>query len=356
MMSLRKSTITVNQGQGLSIFLALTLGIVASLPSAANAAEDSNAAQKVYDRSVSGEPNEIIPTAPAMLRERTVVAGRLVRLGDLFEGTGDKRDIVVAYAPEPGKQGSFDINWLFRVARANGLDWKPLSTKQRAIVIRKSITIERAEIEDYILAALIERGVSAGMNVELSNRMQRIHVDGDSSATLAIEDILYDQRTKRFTAIIIAPADDPAPSRTRVTGRVIKMVDVPVIVRRLLKGEIIRKTDIDWIRVNSAQLQRDIIMNSAELIGKTPTRGLPTLTPVQVSDVRRPILVDKGSLVTMILKSPFMTLTAQGRAGESGSEGDVIAITNMQSNTVVHAVVTGSGRVKITPVSSMAMN
>jgi flagella basal body P-ring formation protein FlgA len=56
------------------------------------------------------------------------------------------------------------------------------------------------------------------------------------------------------------------------------------------------------------------------------------------------------------LKTPMMTLTSQGKAIENGSDGDVIRLTNTQSNTVIQAIVSGAGVVTITTVSHLAMN
>ena len=108
------------------------------------------------------------------LRQNVVVDSTTIVLGDFFNGAGDKAAVAVAYAPEPGKRAIFDANWLYRAAHAYGLKWKPLSLKQQVVVKRDSVTIEREEIEDHILAALIDRGVDAEMTVSLSNRSLRL--------------------------------------------------------------------------------------------------------------------------------------------------------------------------------------
>lgn len=293
--------------------------------------------------------------APVTLRQSVTVRGGLVRLGDLFVPAGDKAEAAVAYAPAPGKRAIFDARWLYRVARAYGLNWRPLSIHEKAVVARESIVIGRREIADHILAALVDKGVDADMRVELSNRMLRIHVPGDSTATVAVEDVAYDARTRRFIAIVAAPADDPAARRIRVTGRVHRVIDVPVLTRRVLAGEVIRKRDVKWIAMRGDRLQRDTIQDSGALIGKSPRRGLRAGVPVRVSDVRLPVLVSRRSLVTILYRVRSMTLTAQGRALEDGGAGDTVRVANTQSNTVVQAVVTGANRVSVQPAGPIAM-
>ncbi len=297
-----------------------------------------------------------LPGEPVVLRETVTVNSSLVRLGDLFTGAGKKSPAVVAYAPGPGERLVFDARWLYRLARAYKLDWKPLSIREQTVVKRESQIIGHEEIRDYILAALVDKGAAADMQVELSNRLLRIHVAGDRTATAAVEDVAYDPRTQRFTAILVAPADNPAAKRFQVTGRLHKMIETPVLVRRIPPGEVITSDDIEWIKTRSSRLQRNIILAAEDLIGREPRRGLRAGIPVRASDVRRPVLVPKGGLVTMVLRMPSMVLTAQGRALEAGSDGDVVRVTNTQSNTVVEAVVAGAGRVSVRPLGRVVMN
>ena len=299
------------------------------------------------DKAVPGFNQEQV-----VLRQNVVVDSTTVLLGDLFEGTGDKAPIAVAYAPEPGKRAIFDANWLYRTANAHGLKWRPLSLKQQSVVKRESVAIDREEIEDHILAALIDRGVDAGMTVSLSNRSMRLYVPSSDQASVLIDNVNYDQRTRRFSAFV----STPGTKSIRVTGRLQKMLDVPVLNRRVLKNELITQQDIEWIRTPSERLQQDIVMHADDLVGKTPKRGLRSGSPIRSSDVQRPVMVKKGSLVTMVLRTPLMTLTSQGRAVSDGADGEVIRITNTQSNKVVQAVVTGAGMVAITPASHLAMN
>jgi len=69
--------------------------------------------------------------------------------------------------------------------------------------------------------------------------------------------------------------------------------------------------------------------------------------PIRNGDVRAPVVVAKGSLVTMILKTRNMILTSKGRAIENGAIGDTVKIMNTRSKTVIEAVVAGANRVTV---------
>jgi flagella basal body P-ring formation protein FlgA len=292
---------------------------------------------------------------PVVLHGRVVVTATWSSSVIFFSGAGDKAETPIAYAPAPGKRAVFDARWLSRVARAYGLKWRPAGIRDQTVVKRESFVIGREEIEDAILAALIDRGAEPRLNVELSNRMLRLHIAGGEMAAIAVEDVVYEPRTKRFTAIIVAPAD-PSAKRIRVTGRLIKISEVPVLARRVMSGEIIGKGDIKWIKVLASRLQRDIILNAGDLIGKSPHRGLRADIPVRTSEVRRPLMVSKRSLVTIVLRAPSMLLMSQGRALEQGSKGDTIRVINTQSNKVIEAEIIGPGRVTVRILDTLAMN
>ena len=294
--------------------------------------------------------------AKVVLRESVSVKSKLVRLNDLFSGTGEKADIAVAYAPVPGKRAIFDSRWLYRVARAYGLNWRPLGLQDQIVVERESQIITREEIEDSIRVALIDRGADPNTKVELSNRMMRLYVASDVAASVGVEDVSYEPRTGRFTAILVAPAGDPGATRTRVTGRLQRETDVPVPARRIQANEVIAERDIKWVKVRQNRLPRGVIVDINELIGKSPKRWLRAGIPVRAANVQPPILVPKGSLVTIYLKVPRMMLTAQGKALENGSDGDVIRINNTQSNKVIEAEVKGVAKVAVLPPGKIVMN
>ena len=224
------------------------------------------------------------------------------------------------------------------------------------MVERESQAITRAEIEDSIYDALISQGAERSMSVELSNRLLRLYVASGSLATVGVEDVAYEPRTGRFTAIVVAPARDPRATRTRVTGRLIKITEVPVLNRRMLRNEVITKGDIKWIKVRGDRLRRGTITDSNELIGMAVKRGAKSGMPLQTGAIQRPILVAKGSLVTIILKAPKMILTVQGKALDNGADGDTVRITNTQSNKVIEAEVTGMGKVAVLLTGIVAMN
>ena len=57
----------------------------------------------------------------------------------------------------------------------------------------------------------------------------------------------------------------------------------------------------------------------------------------------------KGAKVLMVLDSPGISLTAEGKALESGAAGDRIRVVNPVSHVVIEAEVLGPGQVRVEP-------
>ncbi|MEE8515367.1 MAG: flagellar basal body P-ring formation chaperone FlgA, partial [Alphaproteobacteria bacterium] len=281
----------------------------------------------------------------AQTRDVVTVKGDFVRLGDLFEGIGEKASVAIAHAPAPGVRAVYNATRLASFAYSHGIAWRPASRFDRVIVKRASQIISREEIHAALRSELEKRGIAKGSEVEFTNRRTSIHLPIGVPATLAVQNLSYERRTGRFTATVTAPANHPSATSLVVTGRVYKVIEVPVLNRRVPKGETITTDDIDWIRLPAAKVRRNIIVDEGRLIGKTPRRGLRAGQPIRNGDVRAPVVVAKGSLVTMILKTRNMILTSKGRAIENGALGDTVKIMNTQSKTVVEAVVAGANRV-----------
>jgi flagella basal body P-ring formation protein FlgA len=201
-------------------------------------------------------------------------------------------------------------------------------------------------IEKVVLAALAERRVNvAGATLELAAVSARAVIP--ASATLAVERLTYQPAGQRFSAVLSAAAAGQPTQRFAVAGRLRQEIQMPVLNRRLQAGEVITATDLQWVSVPDRGLPANAVYEPQELIGRTPRRGLPAGAPVLAADLKRPVVVAKGGLVTLILNTGSMRLTARGRALGEGGIGDVISVANAQSRTVVAGVVIANGQVAV---------
>jgi flagella basal body P-ring formation protein FlgA len=299
-----------------------------------------------------------IPT-PLTLRNHVTISGGSVHLGDIFDGfetphSGISGETIVAYAPQPGRRAVFDANWLSRMAQRYRLDWRPTTRLDRVVVERASTVINAEDIVSALRNEIEARGNVHNFDLELSNRNLLVHIDSSLPPTIEVVNITTESRRGQFSAIISVPAGDPQAQRITVAGQMFSIVEVPVPVRALRPGSPIRESDLKWKRVRANSVRNDVVTELSEFVSRETKRPLSAGKMVQRSDLRAPVTVSKGMLVTMIFRTSSMVLTASGRSLETGSTGDFITVRNTQTDTIVDAKILGPNRVEVAALRQLA--
>ena len=295
--------------------------------------------------------------AAATLRSEVLVDSDTVRLGDVFQDAGGEADKVIATAPAPGRKLVLEATWLYRVARAYRVAWRPASRLDRTVVKRASNIIPASRIAAILSSELRRRlGENEKLDIEFDNRAMRIYLPASLPASVKMRTMDIDRQDNRFAAILVAPDNRPGAVRMSVSGQYHRLVEVPVVTHRMRPGDRISKGDLDWITVRAGKLDRNALLNPTKIVGMSPRRVLVPDKPIRAGDIRLPILVEKGSVVTLMFRTARMTLSARGKAIQSGSKGDTIRVRNTDSKKVVDAVVTASGEVSVVSTTRTAMN
>lgn len=197
---------------------------------------------------------------------------------------------------------------------------------------------------EAVLSDALSRVITAGrLQMELDSRAVELRAPHGAGG-LAVENLYYSPVQGRFAAEIVVTGSQV---RLPVSGRAFGVVQIPVLSRRIIPGDVIGPGDIDWQDVRADQTTSDTASTDAQLIGMTPKRGVSTNQPVRLRDLQSPRMVDKGSMVTITLTTQSMTLTTQGKALQDGGKGEVIRVVNTQSNRIVEATVAGPNVVAV---------
>jgi flagella basal body P-ring formation protein FlgA len=287
------------------------------------------------------------PVPGAHPRNDTVVVNRpFVRLGDLFPEAGDKADVAVGYAPAPGARIVYDVNSLAAIARANGVRWQARSWFDRVVVERPAITIGDAEIMAAVRTELAKHKLDPNADVELTTRGLSLQIPANAPAKVEVQNFNLDERTGQFNGRIVAPGADGTQALP-ISGRIYRTIRVPTLNRRIAAGETVGRDDVQWQTARADTVARNIILDADRIVGMEAKRPLQAELPLHIGDLREPIVVAKGSLVTLVVQSPTMTLTSKGRAMENGAKGQSIRVQNTQSKIVVEGEVVSPGTVRV---------
>lgn len=153
-----------------------------------------------------------------------------------------------------------------------------------------------------------------------------------------------DPSTGRF----IANAVSETGQVHRINGMATLIVPVPVPLRRMMPGEIISASDLGAVELPASRVGTFAVIDPMELIGMQVRSLLTEGRPVMVQAVMQPLVIGRGSLVTIRYVDGALELTAPGRALGDAHRDQEVRVINLVSNTSVVGIATTDGTVEVT--------
>ena len=285
-----------------------------------------------------------VPAGAATLRGGTTLSGPQVQLTDLFDGVENNRPI--GPSPEPGGRIVVESAQLAAIARHFDVDWRPSSAADRIVLDRPGRPFPREEAMTALRAALAVAGVSADADVEMPGFVPPL-VPPDGRATADVGQVDYNPTTGQFTAMMLVTATGMSPGHTRLSGRVVDVVELPVAAHRMMPGDIIGAADIQIARLRASAVRSDVAQVPSQAVGMMLRHPVGPGVPLLMADLARPQTVQKGQLVQMQLETPGISVTAQGVAMDGGAVGERVRVLNAASRAIVEAEVMANGRVRV---------
>ncbi len=293
----------------------------------------------------------VAPAAP-VLRAKVAVASDLVRIGDVVDNAGDAGKIAIYRAPDLGTTGSLPTAELLAVLRAHRVIGVDTGNLREISVTRLARTLGPADIEREVAQALERRnGLGDARDLELSfdHGLQTLQLDPANSGALHPVSVRFEPRSGRFDIVFeISNEVSSTPLRLRFTGTAVDTVEAVVLTRALDRNEIVKASDVMVERRPRAELGREAASRD-QVIGMQARRQLRSGQALRNSDLAKPDLVQRDQAVTIVYQAAGITLTIRGKALESGAEGDVVNVINLQSKRTFSGVVSGRGQVSVAP-------
>ena len=278
-----------------------------------------------------------------------VVSADALTLGDLVEGISAEAAATPLFrAPALGQTGTIQARRILEAARPLGLSGIETGGRLQVVVTRDARRIGGADIEAAVKGALqAQHGVEGrALSITFDGPAPSLIVAPEALGQLTVEDVTYDRRSRRLSALVGIGASDRKAS-VRVTGVAIEYLEVAVLTRSLNRGETAQAGDFVVERRVRDGLPSDAQAEAQTLAGRVARRALQVGTVVRTGDLARPEIVARGEVVTIVYEVPGMTLTMRGRATDGGAQGDTIAVVNPQSKKTLQAQVVGPGKVSV---------
>ncbi len=290
-----------------------------------------------------------IIAAPA-LRANVQVSSDIVRIGDLIDNAGSASQIAIYRAPDLGTTGSLQVTQVINALRAHqviGVDTRDL---KEISVTRLARSIEGKDIEAQVGRALERKnglGDAANLNLTFDRDPGDVRLDAGFTGAIQPTSVRYDNRNGRFDVTFeIANDSGINATKLRFTGTAVETVEAAVLARSVERNEVLKSSDVVVERRPKAEVGADAAGRD-RAVGMQARRQLRAGQALRVADLAKPDLVQRDQNVTLIYESPGLYLTVRGKALESGTEGDVVNVMNLQSKRTVSGTVTGRGQVSI---------
>lgn len=282
----------------------------------------------------------------ASLRSEAVITGEHIRLGDIFENVKNA-DYILGPAPQPGKDMILNAKSLYKIASALNVNWSPATSSEQLVLRREASIVSQDSITKTLEDKLANDGVDGKFSITYTTPPTDILLPGGTLEQVEVSAINIDIQRDTFNAVLVAPSVQNPLKRINVSGRIERLIPVPVLANTLRNGDLIGARDIDWMDMPKNRIANNTVMDEKDLINMTPRRPIQAGKPIILNELERPKLVDRGDSITLIFANGPMVLTTKGKSMQAGSVGDIVRVSNTGSNKNLEGVVTNYREVTI---------
>lgn len=287
-------------------------------------------------------------STPTLKREVTMTS-EIVRIGDLVEHAGALSAVPIFRAPDFGETGAVTAERVAEAVRPYGL---PLDTQDvtEVVVTRAGHVIPAKDVKAALARALAGRfglGEANDLGFTFDEELRPLHLRPGVSRDLEPRQITFERRSGRFDVTLSVAGTSSRDLTFHFTGSVTETRDAAIVVAPIARGDMIRQADIVIERRPKAELAGGVLGNLSEVVGLAARRPLNAGQMLRKADLMKPEIVRQNEPVTLVYEMPGIVVTVRGKAVNSGSEGDVVNVLNLQSNRTIQGTVVEPGRVKV---------
>lgn len=125
--------------------------------------------------------------------------------------------------------------------------------------------------------------------------------------------------------------------------------EVVVVTRNLHTDHTFTREDIrkEKILINVNKQDEEWLCDLQEVLGKRLLRNISAGTPLKKEILGPPLLINRGSLVTLFIEGRNIRIHAQGKALEKGGKGEIIKVLNIDSQKRLEGIIVDVNSVRI---------
>lgn len=285
--------------------------------------------------------------AMPVLKPSILVDTKVVTVGDMFDNAGVHAETALFRSPAPGTVGAVPLTSVHLAAQRAGFKTYDTAGLSQVRVERAGVKIDATFINQLVNDELINRQLlleGETAKVRLNTALNGLFADSASDNPVMVLDFEVGPETRTFSARLALSGHNQA---LRVNGRIDIMVQAPFITGTLSKGEVLKLSDIEMRPASEQVIRAQGAVQIEDLVGKSLTRSMRGGSPIRISDVAEPDVVNRNDLVTLYFQKGALTLTVKAKALQSAAINQPITVLNLMSKKPIQGIVSGAGTVTI---------
>jgi flagellar basal body P-ring formation protein FlgA len=213
---------------------------------------------------------------------------------------------------------------------------------------QSTMQVPAQEVTQLVTRYLLERLPWSRPQVQITNLSLR----GDLQVPQG--QLTYEilPRSRSLTAgpvslTVVVQVDGKPVRRLLASGTINVSTKVVVAAMPLSRDQVISQADVRLEERPLAQVPEGAITHLQDVVGKRPRRGIGLGTPLHARLLEAPSVIKRGDVVTILAKTPVLSVVVQGEAKEDGAVGEQIRIVNLSSRKEVYGRVIDEHTVRV---------
>jgi flagella basal body P-ring formation protein FlgA len=281
-----------------------------------------------------------------VVQRAAVVDGPTIKLGDVARLEGDAvtlADVDLGPAPSATEPRRLDGTAILRRLEQAGMDASAMRYAIPATVRveRSAQEVSVEEIKNAVLNVASD-ALPAGETVRDLTVAGPVRIPYEARVSTSVNGR---PGRRRFDVQLVS--DGTVLATVPVTARTDARAPVVVTTQPVARGAVLGPADVAVEERDAHDVPSDALTAPEQAIGMAAKVALAASAPLPRTALAAPVVVKKGDLVTLVIDTPAMRLTAAGEALEPGAAGSSIKVVNRASKQEVAGKVIEHGLVLV---------
>jgi flagella basal body P-ring formation protein FlgA len=291
------------------------------------------------------------------LLEAVEIDGPSIYLGQIAQIDGHDlqliqqlNDVAVGKAPLPSRSRVVETDYVKLRLKQNGFNVAALNLNGSGHVkiTRSYIEVGKAEIEkiisDYLYHEALQGEPSANVKAV---RVPDHLILPKGHITYQVDPPKHTNFLGKIPLSIQFHVDGKLRKKVWAVATVEMFIDVVVTKRPMRKHKPIDEDDVEFQKMDLAELPSNVITDPQDVIGKRTRQTIGSKAVLRTDLIELPPIIKRGDVVVIVVESKVLRITALGKAKRRGRLGERIPVENFDSKKIIYAQVVDSRTVRL---------